>query len=448
MLFILGKMKDRARRYFYSGLGFNLLGCTMGVVAMPYAPFVIDNSTGFEVEILKDIGNTLNINFNITLANFSEGWGYKTENNTWSGSLKYIYDDMYIGIGNIDTGMHKGQNAFDFSQYYHMEPLVLVVPIAKYVPKWRVLVAIFTVQMWGICLATIVIFAIAFYCTSKYTREIHRYKRDPFLSSYEIFIAHSVSRQPIGDISRVYFLSLSIFSIIIYSSYTCSLAYYLKNPIREKQPSTFADIYDDFGHFKYYVGGKEKYREMFNVSGNPLYDIYKSVDGVNDTIIFWLRRVAKERDLWTISSSFYANYLISNGSKEVCTDDGMPQIFVFKEKIISYPISMMFRKGHPLLYKISDIIQRLLYGGLVDFRCEKYLRDISKAKSNEIGDDTSLEKLDIDHLQGAFAVLMLGYCGGVILFIAEIISGKRRNARKNKKLVIKRKVRFQKLKSQ
>lgn len=413
-------MLDIQRRYFYTGLKFDLKNCSLGVVAMPYKPFVINKTDGIEIRVLKGIERALKIHFNITVSKVSSSWGEQTANGTWTKNLGLVYEKKYFGIGNVDIGRDIDIEDFVFSYSYHTEPLVFVVPIAQFVPEWRILTAIFTKEMWSICLGVIIVFGLIFYFLSIKSERTTIYFQQPFVSSLQVFISYPASRQPKNELLRIFYLSLSVFSILIYSAYTCSLINYLKNPIREYQPQENRDILDTSGNYKYYIGGIKKYESVFNLSRLE-HETYHTESHENDTVDYWLGKVAYERNIWTVSSSFYAKYLIAENSNVTTDQNGKPKVFVFKNKLMSYSIGMIARKGHPMLKKFDTVIKRMLYGGLVIHYCNEYFRDIDAATSADLSEDTSLKPLTVNHIQGPFFILFCGYILGFVTLILEIV---------------------------
>lgn len=387
---------------------------------MPYKPFVINETDGIEIRVLQNLEKALNVHFNISLSKISSSWGQKTVNNSWTSNLRLIHEKMYIGIGNVDIGSDIDFNDFSFSQFYHNEPLVFVIPIAQMVPEWRIITAIFTEQMWGVCFGVILIFAVSFFLLSMNLGYSTIYYNQPVLSSFQIFISHPVYKQPASGFLRVFFLSASIFSLIIAALYTSALVFYLKNPIRENQPDKNEDFVDKSGKVKYLLGGITKYQKIFNFStiGG---EIYQTVTGENDTFDYWLRKVAYERNIWTLSSSFYARYLVAKNSNITTDAKGITKIFVFKDKLINYSVGMIARKGHLMMRKFNNVLKDMLYGGLVIHYCSEYLRDIDKDTSADSAEDSTSKPLTIEHLQSTFFILFCGYVYGFVVLLLEII---------------------------
>ncbi|KAJ8916148.1 hypothetical protein NQ315_004515 [Exocentrus adspersus] len=318
---VKGAMVNVKQRYFQLHNSRKLNNCSMGVISMPYEPFVINKTDGFEIEVLQSIGKIIDVHFNITVSlNLTDSWGTEDENGNWSGKLKLV---------------------------------------------------------------------------------------------------------------------MAIISIILASAYTCSLVYYLKNPIREHQPTVNSDIMDSFEQYKYGIGGISRYRELFTFSsedeGTELYEMYQIANGDNDTVMYWINKVAEDRDIWTISSKLFANYLLAHDSNVTTDEDGKPKIYVFKKPLMSYSISLIMRKGHPLLWHVNYAIQRLKWGGLIARISRKYTQAIDKKKSVLNEDDDTYKPLVIDDLQGAFALLFFGYGLGLVALLVECLIHKYKSSKPQQK---------------
>lgn len=217
--------------------------CYAPVQALPYPPFVIQQNLGVEIDILKLIGVMLNLTFIIQLyPNSTMHLGNQTPNGTWTDFLEPIFSDWQLGIGSIPPGSELTED-FTFSVPYTWNQNVYVVPIAALVPSWRVLMAIFTVPMWGICLAGLVGFAGGCYLVKNQDEmRVFQTVGGCILVAFQVVLAHPVSTHPRGDLVRVFFEGFAILCIILNCVYTCSLIYFLQNPVREHQISTQEEI--------------------------------------------------------------------------------------------------------------------------------------------------------------------------------------------------------------
>ncbi|CAG9856642.1 unnamed protein product [Phyllotreta striolata] len=408
--------------------------CIVKVVAKEFVPFVLSKTEGFEIDVLQLIGSYLKVTFDVEFYPKSAlpNWGGKI-NGTWTGLVKDVAEKTSVGVGHIVVGLMDSKE-FSYSQSYHYASLVWVIPKALDIPKWRILFALFSPQVWALCLGMVLLFAFVFYLVIKLQGGT---PRNSLLTATQILIYQPVSHLPRNDLHNVFFLGLCVASIILNSVYTSSLLFYMKNPMTEHQASGLHELIDPFGNPVYEVGGYSKYKSFYNDSETEtsrfVYDHYQVSYGENDTLEYWLRRVAHTRRYWTISTLLYAKYVdaLDNITR---TEDGKSMIFVKSKKPVSVNgVGLIMRRSHPLLGKINKIIQHMLYGGIQLKIRSKYWRVIEKMESLDNSIDMADEPLTFYHLEGAFAFLILGYVLGFLILAMEIIIY-RCKKRKNRKM--------------
>ncbi|KAF7282972.1 hypothetical protein GWI33_001653 [Rhynchophorus ferrugineus] len=403
--------------------------CTIKVAALPYERFVNDGNSGFEIDILKEIGNTLNISFNINVRqNSSFNLGQKALNGTWTGLVRSLYNDAQLIIGNIAPDKIY-LNEFIFSVGYFSEKIVWAVPIAAQIPRWRVLTMIFSMQIWMICVAVVFAFGLLFRISKEY---IEYQKFSTFekclLAAFEVVIAIPLHPHPVGHITRIFFISLAVFAIIMNSVYTSSLVYYLQGPVREHQITTTSEIIKS----GLIIGGSQKYQHMFNNGDTKnafTQMILKNFEFVNNSIdsyTYWLEQVGKNRSLATITIKLCATYLLSTNNPIVTEANGQPKIFILPKQIISQNVGIMMKKGNLLQEDLNVMIQRIIIeAGIGNMFKRRYLgpgqfdenqSNKNPSQSNRIKHNSPSSKLTTHHVEGAFTILGLGYLTGVISF--------------------------------
>lgn len=334
--------------------------CYAPVQALPYPPFVMKSHMGVEIDILKLVGLMLNLTFIIELyPNYTMHLGEQTPNGTWTGFLEPIFSDWQLGIGSIPPDSELTED-FTFSVPYIWNQNVYVVPIAALVPSWRILMAIFTVPMWGICLASLVGFAGSCYLV-KNQNEMRVFQTfgGCVVVAFQLVLAHPVHTHPRGDLVRVLFEGFAILCIILNCVYTCSLIYFLQNPVRERQISTQEEIISSgtasetltkiclvswFAGLT--LGGSPVYKEMFNTSTDPsvraLSESYVTVDEPLNSESYWLNMVVQQGNISTIGVKANLIFLMQTHSGLVSDHHGHPKIFLLPKPLRSQPVTICF----------------------------------------------------------------------------------------------------------
>lgn len=432
---INGNLINTKTHYFKYRHNIKNLNCTTNVITMPYEPFVINETKGIEMEILHLLGNLYNIKFNINLISEATDWGEKMENNTWNGPLDRVYKDNMLGVGNIRKNIDYMRD-FDFTYDYYTESMVWIVPIAEPVPKWRVLFVIFNIYVWIIYITSIFLFGIIFWLVSyRNSNEYTNYRQfsNAFLTSFRISITNS-TKSPKYDLTRTFFNAFAIFSIIISAVYTSSLIVYLKSPIASYQIQTTQDILQsNLG-----IGGLSITKQLFNMSSNTnrqdnteaneIFQRFQTIDdNEKDTVNYWLDLVGKYRNMTTISSRFYVNYQLAIGNNVTTTADGKDLIYVCEKKpLMYYTLSIVMKKGSPFRRLFNTKIREIVEAGLIQNIIKKYQTIIDNKDDyfDELltNNQQSGKPLTLDHLQGAFVIIIFGYLFAVILFISELFA--------------------------
>lgn len=108
--------------------------------------------------------------------------------------------------------------------------------------------------------------------------------------------------------------------------------------------------------------------------------------------------------------------------------------FPVSDDVVIYSTVMMFRRNHPLLQTMNEKIRAISESGLLG-KWEKENKVVSKSKNSKNneggGDDSSRRKLRLDHVQGAFLLLLIGLSVSLVAFVVELFASRlSRNANK------------------
>ncbi|XP_060522286.1 glutamate receptor ionotropic, delta-2-like [Cylas formicarius] len=417
-----GQLKVAKNNLFRDNSALKFELCELGVIAQPFEPFVIDKFSGFEIDMLRVVGRALNIDFLVELTpNATISLGDPNPDGTWTGFVSKLHSSRYLGVGDLTPDVRYLKD-FAYSVAYFSEDVVWVAPRARIIPPWRVLAVIFAPEMWAVCLCSIFGFGVLFYASAKLHEEAvpgYSSLERCVGTSFEVLIALAVWKQPNGDMTRVFFIGCAVFGIIVNSVYTSSLIQYLTDPVREHQISTGREIVESDLKF----GGPSMYRA---IASNDSDDIvvkkfiaeYRTVEEEIDTFAYWLGLVTREKYA-TITDKTPVHYLLAKGNEMVTDSRGNPTVFVVPRKVMSKTISVMMRRGHNLRKRLNDVIQHLMVeGGVVGKLASKYIHKGAVRRNH--GDDDQ-KPLNAHHLQGAFAILFLGYVAGSVALVAEAV---------------------------
>ncbi|KAL3273606.1 hypothetical protein HHI36_015038 [Cryptolaemus montrouzieri] len=429
---------NRLRAFFRIRFPTKFKNCSIQGIAMRYEPFVISKNKGFEIEILKNMAEYLNTTFDLEISMKSEDWGDKV-NGTWQDNFGKIFNTLKIGIGNVAIEADRIDD-FDFTFSHYTTTLIWVVPIADYVEKWRVLTIIFSLDIWAISFSVISTVAILFILAARISGDIRYLKSisGAFLSSFQIIINSSVHKTPTTDSVRLIFVIALIFALLITCIYTSGLMHVLRSAVREHQIHTVDEILES----DLEIGGLMEYRERFKNPENDdcideICKRYKYFTGENDTAQTWLSMVDKRLACTPLPRPFVKYYMIrtyEKVDKNASTDDsGKIKLFIMDDPINFYPIAVVMRKGNPFRKIFDGFLKRFSETGLLlpilirEYR-QQYLKVIYLAEHSDDGP----EQLNVYHLQGLFAILVIGYFIAIVAFVIEITIGRRHEKNKRR----------------
>lgn len=413
------------RMFFNSWNKKSKFPCSVDVISFELPPFVVNQTTGFEVQLVQTLGEHINVDFELLIEkNGTSNWGDLNESNsTWSGRLGLVQRKSGVAIGNLRV-VTSLQRHFDFSDGYYYDKLVWVVPVAQLAPRWMCIFMPFSFALWLFCIFIFVAGGVLL-CFSfvKKERSIYRKLNRTLFVALETFLGFGTKRAPITRMTRAVFVSLAFCSIFFSSVYQGTLINVLTRPVYQHQIKTLEEIVKS----GLSIGGFKHYREYFNVSNDEpsmrIWRVFKTVR--NGNIYDWLQMVATHRNVATIASELYVKYLIASGDPAVVSD-GFPKIYVLKEVVVPITTSILMPKGFPLQERINTGIQRIIANGVAIKLNKKAISTLEKYESRKeaIFSGKDVLVLTMDNVQGAFVLLMLGHACALFIFVVELISHK------------------------
>lgn len=109
----------------------------------------------------------------------------------------------------------------------------------------------------------------------------------------------------------------------------------------------------------------------------------------------------------------------------VLSHDLQDDLFGIPGNVFSNPLEMIAERGFPLIRKFNALINRMKDAGLIskiykDFLYNKTILDYIRHREGIA--DVSQITLTVQHMQGAFAVLIVGLMFSSVVFAMEVIS--------------------------
>jgi len=375
---------------------------------------------GMEIEMLKVIGNSLNMSLDI--AEFREVLSFLSTGNR--KKLEVRKGEPFILVGwfpGVNSALDK---LCDYTRSYLTERLVWYTPCPVKYERLSHIFNIFSVDIC-ICLAMSVFLAIiTVRCISNYGHKSHLHESSSYsnissVTSNIIAVSLSVcvNAKPRSAPLRLFFFCWVWYSVAISTVFQAYLTTFLIEPGYEKPIKTFEQMLNSNINF----GLTPTYRLLFHDTSHPVESaVFKdSVECPDDrTCFIW---AAKYHNISTILNDLHMgiycgknNWINENNRQLLCElKDGVV-------RTVDFAISV--RKRSHFFEFINDVTSRIVEGGIfMHIKKRVFEKEEIRTEFTNPSSDDKYFVLGVSHLQTVFYLLMLGYVLAVVCFVTEIM---------------------------
>ena len=400
----------------------NLDGCALNVHADINPPSVyppkriFHNNSGYhnvyedgiEIELLRIIGNALNMTLDIGDSTTIE-YRKVTPSIYVGGYVSYSSALDYL------TERTRGYLTVRFNWY---------TPCAVRHQRWIPFFNIFSVHMW-ICFAlSLVLAVITVRCISNYAHKTHLHESNSYSSIFSVTtniiavsLSVSVNTQPRSAPLRLFFFCWVCYSVAIrtvFLSYLTKLL--IEPPVYEEPIKTVEQMLTSEMKF----GFIDEYEVFFN-----------NVPEVDSAILNKAVRCPDNGASFNWAAVYQnMSTLFDNLNIEICRDMGKltdvnnrPLLCELENGGFgSVELVLLVLRGSPLLELINDIIQHTVESGiLTHIKKRDFHKEIIFSMSNAFAFDDTFTVLGVRHLKTAFYLLVMGYVLAFACFVAEVL---------------------------
>lgn len=291
---------------------------------------------------------------------------------------------------------------------------VWVVLIADEIPNWRKIFLVFTPTVWTLTAMVYLASSVLVYFLGKAAvtndqkeHVLYRSFNGALFAMYGVFVVNSTGFAYTTRL-RHFVIFWSLFCIHWYTAYTTSLVSLMTSPIHVEKLRNFDDLKRSKFNFGMTLPTTKYFRSQNDNIGSF---ILENVQLCNSSKIC-LHRLTKEKKFAIAISQRYLEYAINEFK-----DEGKPIVRVLDDKIVQTPIEMLMFKGNPLLNRFNDLLLRIGEAGLISAWTKQIQSDVVRQhyKTNE-----NLA-LSLQHLQGAFFLLLFGLIISFLCFLTQIL---------------------------
>nr|QMS80363.1 ionotropic receptor [Histia rhodope] len=401
----------------------DMMSCVVNILAIEKQPFIgkDDNVQEANIErfLINEVLSTINMKTNYIITNKSRGERFYNE---WNGALKKIVSKKFnVLLGGIfpDFDVHED---FQCSNTYLEDSYTWVVPRAHPRPPWVALTIIFHKTVWLSVLIGFTISALSWKFLSTVSGDSTYYTSIDhcLLSTWLCILGLTTHIRPKKESLRIFFVFFNIYCIIFITAYQTKLFDVLTNPSFEYQIANVEELIDSGLKF----GGFEELHDLFYNSSDPFDNLIGSQWVIVENMSNAMVDVVVHRNFSVLCSRLELTYL-SATMPQLSDSIGHHKYYAFKTNVFTVPIELIAMRGYALVEKFSEILEAFKQSGIVSGIRRHYVTFAERKRASIIlklqSQQNDVRALTIQHLQGGFLALVLGYVGGIIVFIVELI---------------------------
>jgi len=376
--------------------------------------------TGLSVEILKFVCEKMNLTTVFLAPSF---------NLEFDSFVKHI-GELDDGISDVVTGIIPllpviVTSSFEATIPYIHANVKMLVPCPKAIPGTEKLFTTFSLSVWLTIGLVLLLTTAVFWCAGNgpyrsVCNKTHTYQSlsNSFHNVWAVFVGVSVPQQLTNSCLRLFFFLYVCFCFAISTVFQAFFVSYLVEPKYEKNLESLDEILDSdvvYGYnpiidyaldtsscsqFAYFVEHKRLKKECS--------DIRKCVE-----------RMITKRYIAIVLHPVFATYV----AREMGTVDVSKINCSLDEVALSGGLTLLFKKGNPLLEKFNILMRRYLEASFREMLWTELQHRVSlrgRGRFTESPRDIFFA-FSISHLMPAFVVLLVGTVLSLVVFIVELI---------------------------
>ena len=409
------------------------MGCPIKVGTAGFEPYVIMTEncihnggstkyklTGLSVDILKLVCEKMNLTTdflalsqNVSIYNFENGFG----------ALEDGLSDVLTGI--IPLAPFVVTSSFDPTLPYLYDNFKLLVPCPIAIPGTEKVLTTFSVSVWLTIGLVLLLTTAVFWCAGNgpyrsVCNETHTYQSlfNCFHDAWAVLVAVSVPQQPTTSSLRVFFFLYVRFCFAISTVFQAFFVSYLVEPTNERKMETLDEFLDSDLVYCYFPLLQMSQDPVASPEFVRLFE-KKTLKEECNFRFHCVERILTKRDIATPTTPFFSTYY----AKERGIVDVGKIICPINEAAISGSLTIIFKKGNPLLDRFNILMRRYLEAGFME-RLWAELQHRASLRGRErfsAADGDIYFAFSVPHLVPAFVVLLVGTVLSSAVFIGELI---------------------------
>lgn len=297
---------------------------------------------------------------------------------------------------------------------YYQDDLTFCVANSQLAPSWMNVFAIFNGTIWLVVLLLLLSSAYLLWRLAKYDGEELGNYIWGFMQALALTLCNAATYAPRKLFIRLFYMALCFYGMHFQTAYQSFLISVLTRPRFQTQVSSIDMAIQQGFHFKGSENSNNYFRNLDTPSANFIaknFEICEEID----------------KCLAEIASDHFLAVAVSREHSENSPLMKKTNMFCFtrSNNVYNFLVSILARKDHHILTRMNRNIRGILEAGLLSkWQADSQRESDLSADSTEDDDDNGTIVLKVQHVQGAFYVLIVGLFVSFVIYLLEIISYK------------------------
>ncbi|XP_070496146.1 glutamate receptor ionotropic, NMDA 1-like [Chironomus tepperi] len=360
---------------------------------------------GYEIRMINTISKMLNFTLNLKFREGFQQWGIVYENGSATRSFSELKDGTTdILLGNLYLKESRFRY-FDNSDTYMNYPIFFVLSPEEKLSSFEKLLSPLQTSVWMMVLLTICIGMVVIVTLNTKLKFLRKFVygegvHHPVTNLFAVFIGAPQSVLPQRNFSRFILMKFMILSLVIRSVYQGSLYKFLQSDGRHKEPQSIDELIEKGYTFLI----SESNVDILRKYHPKMYIRSKLVEG----------NVENDLDAFAGKTKRTASFASKIEILSYSMQHNEFPYKICKEYFFNINIAMFYNKNFFLKRAIDEALQKILIHGFM----EHWTKEFDRTDKWKIKDKNPMV-LTVDHLSGAFHVLLIGNMAGIVAVLIE-----------------------------
>lgn len=357
------------------------------------------------------------LNFTPVMTEITDGYGWKTENGTFVGSLAEIIYNRVDLSANSRFYEQFESDKIEVTDFITAVYLCFIVPKSERIPQWMEIFTCFSFITWILIVATLMLLSLAWFLIQKAEFHIKSCKhRDPNLCLSLYSVVFLIQKNFLSSFSgRILLFAGLCLNIILTAIFQGSLA----------TSFSIISFYPDVDSLDALLKSNLLISTTLNIFNNETSPTLTALGEKKTSVIYKssLDRAAYYKDVCAIERKIDAELLLKT---QYIDKDGFPLLHIVNGCPIYIPLVYIVPKGSPFLPAFNTILGRFKEAGLTEKWYKDYI-DIHLMEStyrnekNLTIQDSTYASVSFSDIQAACYFFLVCIIASLLMFIGEIL---------------------------